>query len=107
MPGFDRSGPMGAGPMTEVAEAFAAARQQRRYGSTLSARPRFRQGTACRTRRQARFQSYGAGYPADAAAGRVADTDEVRYLRASVEELKSTVGRIEQRLSELNTNSSD
>jgi hypothetical protein len=106
MPGFDRSGPMGAGPMTGGGRGFcnrtAAAgmdqpyRRGRGFGRGLRAGLGGRRG----------FRD-GAGYPADAAAGRVADTDEVRYLRASVEELKSTVGRIEQRLSELNTNTSD
>ena len=98
---------MGAGPMTGGGRGFCnrtttAGAGGQPYGRGRGFGRGFRAGFGGR-----RGFGYGAGYAADATVEAGADTDEVRYLRASVEELKATVGRIEQRLSELNTASND
>lgn len=101
MPGFDRSGPMGAGPMTggrrgrcnpntaaAIPQGYAAG-----YGRGYGMGRGFRGGVG-----------YGAAVPPVYTAGPTANTDEVHGLQAAVEELRAALGRIEERLGGMTRN---
>ncbi len=98
MPGFDRSGPMGAGSMTgggrgrcnpnsaaAIPQGYAAG-----YGRGYGMGRGFRGGFG-----------YGAAVPP---VNTAANIDEVRDLQTAVGELKASLGRIEERLGGMTRN---
>jgi hypothetical protein len=111
MPGFDRTGPMGAGPMTggargrcnpATAGTIPASAGGYVYGRGLAMRRGFRGGFGPG---QGRGRGYGRGYggysfvsaptyPADSAA-------EIAMLKAQADYMKNSLDAINTRISEL------
>lgn len=110
MPGFDRTGPMGAGPMTGGARGYcnpANAGSPRPYqGGGFFGRGFGRgYGMAGRGRGGGRgfgFYPQGYGYQAS-----VTVEDELRYLSDQSNFLKTELDRINSRINELQKESSD
>ena len=113
MPGFDRTGPMGAGPMTGGARGpcntDSAAYDPRFYGGGrrgLGLRRGFRGGYDLRMGRGHRAgRGYGwfppaidPGFPADA-------SGEVGLLKAQADYLKNSLDAINERIDALENNS--
>ena len=111
MPGFDRSGPMGAGPMTggargrcnpATAATVPAYAGGYGYGRGLGLRRGFRGGFGPdRGRGRGYGRGYG-GYPP--AAGPAYSTDaagEMDMLKADAEYMKNSLDAINQRIDEL------
>ena len=113
MPGFDRTGPMGEGPMTggargrcnpATAGAIPAYAGMRGYGRGMALRRGFRGGYGPGRgwgRGYGRGYGYGSfppavdpAYPVDAAA-------EVDMLKAQAEDLKNSLDAIHQRIAAL------
>jgi len=102
MPGFDRSGPMGAGPMTGGGRGFCSRNTASGagfgYGGGRGMGRGFRGG----------FGGWrGSGYGVAPAVGTATEPDEIRYLQATAEELRASLGRIEQRLAELSSDNNE
>ena len=122
MPGFDRTGPMGAGPMTggarglcnpATAGTIPAYAGSYGYGRGLGLRRGFRGGYGPPTNRDFRFaptgrgrgRGYGRGYIGyPAAVGPVFPVDppdEIDMLKAQADSLKASLDAINRRLGDL------
>jgi len=114
MPGFDRSGPMGAGPMTGGARgncnpANAGYNPQlgRGYGRGMGLRGGFRGGAG--TRRGAE-PGYGRGFgfypPVGGTFSQMTAEDEINMLKANADYMKNSLDEIDRRIRELKKNPS-
>lgn len=111
MPGFDRTGPMGAGPMTggargrcnpATAGTIPAFTGGYGYGRGLGLRRGFRGGFGPG---QGRGRGYGRGYgwypPAVGAVYPEQAVDEMDLLKAQADSLKKSMDAINKRIEEL------
>ena len=95
MPGRDRTGPMGAGPMTGKAAGLCTGNMQPGYGGG------FRGNAWCR-------QGLGSGFRGRRYAGRImapapyVQADESEVLKNQAEYLKNSLDAINRRIEELN-----
>jgi len=105
MPGFNGSGPMGAGPMTGGARGFcnptnAGYNPQfgRGYGRGMGLRRGFRGGAGVNP-------SYGRGFgfypPADGTFYQMNAEDEINMLKANADYMKNSLDEINKRIKEL------
>jgi hypothetical protein len=112
MPGLDRSGPMGAGPMTGgrrgICGRAGGAYDRPVYGGGYGRGMAFRRGFG-------RGRSYGfgpgtGGYPYPQAYGTgypVSSADEKEMLRADAEAMRQSLDAIQRRLTELEKEGSE
>ena len=126
MPGFDRTGPMGAGPMTGGARGFcypeSAGYDPRFYRGGyrgLGLRRGFRGGFGSPINRDLRFaptgmgrgRGYGRGYggfpPAMGPGFPVDAGDEVDMLKAQADYMKNSLKAINERIDTLEKKSAD
>ncbi len=111
MPGFDRTGPLGAGPMTGGAKGrcnpattgtFPAFTSGYGYGRALGLRRGFRGGFGPG---QGRGRGYGRGYgwypPVAGAVHPVEAVDEMGMLKAQADYMKKSLDSIQRRIDEL------
>lgn len=108
MPGLDRSGPMGAGPLTGgrrgICGRAGAAANRPAYGSGYG----YGRGMGCR-RGYGRGRGYGFGpapggspYPQAYGAGYpVSKSDEMEMLRADAEAMQKSLDAVRRRLAEM------
>jgi len=108
MPGLDRSGPMGAGPLTGgrrgICGRAGSAANLPAYGSGYG----YGRGMGCR-RGYGRGRGYGFGpapggspYPQAYSAGYpVSKTDEMEMLRADAEAMQKSLDAVRRRLAEM------
>ena len=98
MPGFNGTGPMGAGPMTGGARGYCTSDGtgfQSGYGRQGFGRGRGR--GYCRG-----FRRRGENQQSPFSPERMNPADELGVLKAQATEMKATLDRIEKRMSELN-----
>jgi hypothetical protein len=111
MPGFDRSGPMGAGPMTGGRRGICGPATDRPAfggGYMYGRAPGFRRGLGrgrgrgCGPARGgiAYPPAFGAGYP-------LSNTDEKEMLRADADAMRKSLETIQNRIAELEKGGSD
>ena len=106
MPGFDRSGPMGAGPMTGGGRG-PCARPARTVDPALYGRGSgfgrgmgWRRGSGWRCGGGRWFSGY-EGLPAGGNAYPIGKTDEIERLRANADAMRGSLEAIQNRLAEL------
>ena len=110
MPGFDRSGPMGAGPMTGGRRGMcggAYGRPGTDYGYGYGRGVGLRRGRG--RGRCAGYAGYG-GYPAPQAFGPaypVSQVDEMAMLQAEARTIKASLESVQNRIAELEKEASD
>jgi len=115
MPGFDRTGPMGAGPMTGGARGLcnpatrgnvAAYGGGYGYGRGLGLRRGFRGGYGAG---MGYGRGYGRGYGwyPPAAGAPVDSTADIDMLKAQADYLKSSLDAVNRRIDELDKNAPD
>jgi hypothetical protein len=117
MPGLNRTGPMGAGPMTgggrglcnpSTAASARAFTGFYGYGGGLGQRRGFRGGSG---RGAGMGRGYGRGYgwypPAMGPAFPYSTADEMEMLRAEADYLKNSLEAINKRMDELETKASE
>jgi hypothetical protein len=114
MPGFDRSGPMGAGPMTGgrrgIYGGAGAATHLPAYGGGYG----YGRGMGFR-RGYGRGRGYGFGpafggvpYPQASGTGYPAsNTDELKMLRANADAMRQSLDSIQRRIAELEEEGTD
>lgn len=108
MPGFDRSGPMGAGPMTGGRRGPCGSAAEipvyGGYGRGMGFRRGFGRGRGRGAGPAFGGYSYppvyGSGYPASR-------TDEMEMLRADADNLRQSLETIQRRLAELEQDGSE
>ncbi len=109
MPGFNGTGPMGAGPMTGGGRGYCTgsnAGVQPNYGRRIGRGNGFGRG-AGRGRGYGRGFAGSGGYPAWGNAPQYNDpynpnpADELSMLRAQADAMKSTLDNIQKRMAEL------
>ncbi|MGB9440968.1 MAG: DUF5320 domain-containing protein [Desulfobacterales bacterium] len=111
MPGFDQTGPMGAGPMTggargrcnpATSRTIPAYNGEYGYGRGLGRRRAFRGGYGPDA---GRGRGYGRGYgwypPAPAPAYSAGTSDEMNMLKADADYMKTSLDAIKKRIEEL------
>ena len=119
MPGFNRSGPMGAGPMTGWGRGMCGrsagagnppAYGGRGYGYGYGRGMGFGRGF-CRGRGRGLGPAageYGYGYPPETGYGYPASkTDEIEMLRSNAEAMKNSLEAIQQKIAELEKEGSE
>ena len=119
MPGFDRSGPMGAGPMTGGRRGLCGGPYGRPGRSVEMGRPYghgrgmgmgFRRGYGgYGPARGGEYRAYG-GYPAPPAFGpdqSMRSADEMAMLKAEASAMKASLEFIQHRIAELEKNASE
>ena len=120
MPGFDRTGPMGAGPMTGGARGFCNAQSAVRtgnmpdysgagYGRGLGLRRGFGGGRGGRgwSRGYGARAGWYAPYPQAAAPGYMPPADELEYLKQQAADAADTLAALNQRIDALSKDSAD
>ena len=114
MPGFDGSGPMGAGSMTggarglcNPANAGYNSQFARGYGRGMGLRRGFRGGAGPG---MDAGPGYGRGFgfypPVDGAAYQMTAEDEINMLKANADYMKNSLDEISKRIKELEKKSS-
>lgn len=104
MPGFNRRGPMGQGPMTGKGFGLCATEVPGALGGRGLGRGRSAASGAGRGRgkglgRCGSGRGYRTGYPTDV----MTASDETEILKSELDEAKRRVSELESRLSELET----
>lgn len=118
MPGLDRTGPMGAGPMTGGARGRCNPAAASNVSPAYGGRYQFGPGYGRFRGRRGGFgpgRGFGRGYGANyewhpAAAGQwpaVAPADEVEALKAEADYLKRSMDAVNARIAELEKGSAD
>ena len=112
MPGGDRTGPAGAGPMTGRRLGFCAGYGAPGYQNLSPRRGYWGRGRGLRGRAFGRgwrpFEGYGYGYPMDAfpaPVGRPDPEQEKQFLKDEAEALQTELESIKKRLEVLETSS--
>jgi len=109
MPGFNGSGPMGAGPMTggargncNPANALYNPQFERGYGRGMGLRRGFRGGAG---QRMGAGPGYGRGFgfypPADGTFYQMNAEDEMSMLKANADSMKKSLDAISKRIKDL------
>ena len=115
MPGFDGSGPMGAGSMTGGARGFCNPANAgynlqfaRGYGRGMGLRRGFRGGAGFG---MGAGPTYGRGFgfypPADGTFYQMTAEDEINMLKANADYMKNSLDEISKRIKELEKKSSE
>ena len=102
MPGFDRSGPMGQGPMTGGRRGVCVSGtgyDRDHYGRGFSRG--FGRGRGCRGGRRGLGGNFGRYMPGIYAEPYVQPTDEMNYLKTESDFLKKELEAIHKRIEEL------
>ena len=111
MPGFDRSGPMGAGPLTGGRRGMCGSAYTRPapdYGYGYGRGQGFRHGRG-RGRGAGGYAGYG-GYPVPRAFGPaypVSQADEMAMLQAEARAMKASLESVQSRIAELEKEASE
>ena len=109
MPGLDRRGPMGAGPMTGGRQGLCARSggAPAYGGSRFGRRAGFRGGYGCGFGPNRGFGRVYTDYtPAVPAVSQLHPDDELEMLKAEQQAIQRSLDAVEQRISELNAGSS-
>ena len=115
MPGFDRSGPMGAGPMTGSRRGLSGHRRSaanwpaygRDHGYGSGRGMGFRRGFG-RGAGNRYGTSFGYGYPPASGVGYpLSRTDELKVLRANAGAMQESLEGVQRRIAELEKEGSE